>query len=491
MNKKITASLLALFMLMSASCGTAAGGNDTNAGDTSVADGNTEAAETQRSQTKDNLPQKDYGGKKFTILYRNEWAYEFAAEEQNGDIMNDAIFARNTAVEDRFNIKFNMVGLPGTYDNAEYKNAVNNSVLAGDSDYDLITGYQANMITPAMEGYFMNVYEVPHLDLDQPWWSEQCNNSITVNGKCFMTTGDIALTLWDNMYVFYYNKLLAEEYKMPDLYQLVRDGKWTLDKFSELSMSVGRDLNGDTVYTEDDMFGFITASSNHMRAWMVACETPITRQNNDGLMEACFVCERSITMIEKLLTLHQSTSTLKGYNINKEPYYENDPVVFTSDRALFMSGFLSNASALRNMATDFGILPYPMFDENQDGYRTTAHNSVSMICFPVTLKDVDMSGMIAEALCAESYRNVIPKYYDVSLKAKEARDEESGEMIDIIRDGLIFDFGWVHSVPMGSIGTIVENMILQNTSDLASYWASKESSVIAGLNKINAAYAKN
>ena len=155
-----------------------------------------------------------------------------------------------------------------------------------------------------------------------------------------------------------------------------------------------------------------------------------------------------------------------------------------------MSGYLGNASILRNMDTDFGIIPYPKYDETQEEYRTTSHNAVSMMCFPVTVKDPEMSAIITEALCAESYRNVIPQYYDIALKAKGARDDESGEMIDLIRDGLIFDFGWVHSVPMGSIGTIMQNLITNNDSGLASYWAGKENQVLTGLEKINAAYAK-
>ena len=306
--------------------------------------------------------------------------------------------------------------------------------------------------------------------------------------RLFMTTGDIALTLWDNMYVFYFNKKLAEQYNLPDIYQLVRDGKWTIDKLYELSSNVSQDLNGDTKYDENDLYGFLTTKQNHMRAWIVAGETPITRQNSDGLMEACFVTERTQSMLDKLLRLHYTDSTYMGNDVLAEPNNTTEPVIFTSDRALFMSGYLGNASILRNMDTDFGIIPYPMYDEEQDGYRTTAHNSVSMMCFPVTVKDLEMSAIITEALCAESYRNVIPQYYDLVLKAKGARDDESGEMIDLIRDGLIFDFGWVHSVPMGSIGTIMQNLISENNSGLSSYWASKENQVLQGLEKINAAY---
>ena len=142
------------------------------------------------------------------------------------------------------------------------------------------------------------------------------------------------------------------------------------------------------------------------------------------------------------------------------------------------------------MEDDYGIIPYPKYDETQEEYRTTSHNAVSMMCFPVTVKDPEMSAIITEALCAESYRNVIPQYYDIALKAKGARDDESGEMIDLIRDSLIFDFGWVHSVPMGSIGTIMQELISNNNSGLSSAWASKEAKVISGLETINAAYAK-
>ena len=489
-HTRIPAFLLAALMLTATACGQ---GGTSSPNDTSEGSGNdtTESisAETLRSETKDSLPEKDYNGAQFTILYRNEWAYEFLSEEQNGDILNDAIYARNRTVEDRFNIKFNMLGLPGTYDSAEFKTAVNNSVLAGDSEYDLIAGYQANMITPAMEGYFMNIYDMPYIDAEAPWWSEKCNNSLTVNGKLFMTTGDIALTLWNNMYVFYFNKKLAENYNLPDIYELVRSGQWTIDKLAELSANVSSDINGDTKFDENDLYGFLTTKQNHMRAWIVAGETPIVKQNDEGLMEACFVTERTQDLLDKLLKLHYTDSTYMGNDALAEPTNTAEPIIFTSDRALFMSGYLGNSSMLRNMNTDFGIIPYPMYDENQDGYRTTAHNSVSMMCFPVTVKDPEMSAIITEALCAESYRNVIPDYYDIVLKTKGARDDESAEMIDMIRDSLIFDFGWVHSVPMGSIGTIMQELISNKNSGLSSAWASKEAKVISGLEKINDAYS--
>ena len=174
-NIRFLAALLAALTLALSACGGTQGtaADDTTTDKTTSADtDDTTPAETDRSQVKDDLPVKDYGGDKFTILYRNEWAYEFIADEENGDILNDAVFRRNRAVEDRFKVSFEFVGLPGTWNSSEYKNAITNSVVAGDSEYDLITGYQADMINHAMQGYFMNVYDMPYINTEAPWWSE-------------------------------------------------------------------------------------------------------------------------------------------------------------------------------------------------------------------------------------------------------------------------------------------------------------------------------
>ncbi len=494
MNQKRVLSLIlcGLLCLPTVSCGASGGSVDTVGGGSSDSVENTEPAETDRSEIKDDLPAKDYKGDNFNILYRNEWAYEFVAEEQTGDIINDAIHERNRKVEERFNVKLNFIGVDGGWNSqSTFLNTLNGAILAGDASYDLVAGYQAYMITPAMEGYLMNINDLANIDPSAPWWSEKCNESLSVGGRLYLTTGDIAITMWNNMFVYYFNKKLADEYQVPDLYQLVRDGKWTLDKLYEITNGVSRDINGDTVFDDKDLYGFVTAPSNHMRAYMVMLELPLVKQNADGVFEEAFNNERTQSALEKLCMIHHTGNSCYYQNsVMNEPNDTAIPTIFTENRALIMSGYLSSANILRSMETDFGIIPYPKLDEKQESYHTSSHNSVSMICFPVTLRDPEMSGIITEALCAESYRTVIPKYYDIALKAKGARDEESGKMIDLIRDGLVFDFGWVHSVPMNSIGTILDTLVANNSTNLQSEWATRQSGVLNGLKKINEAYGK-
>ena len=61
-----------------------------------------------------------------------------------------------------------------------------------------------------------------------------------------------------------------------------------------------------------------------------------------------------------------------------------------------------------------------------------------------SIQDPEFVGVIAEALNAESWKRVVPAYYDISLKYKGARDEQSVAMLDLIVEGRIFDFGYVY-----------------------------------------------
>ena len=106
-RKSISVILLAAILRSTAACADSGEkpedttGSSTSAGDTETAT----VTETGRESVSDDLPTVDYGGAEFTILDRTKYVYEFTAEEENGDILNDAVHERNRKVEDRFNVK--------------------------------------------------------------------------------------------------------------------------------------------------------------------------------------------------------------------------------------------------------------------------------------------------------------------------------------------------------------------------------------------------
>ena len=98
---------------------------------------------------------------------------------------------------------------------------------------------------------------------------------------------------------------------------------------------------------------------------------------------------------------------------------------------------------------------------------------------------------VNEAMAILGREYVIPAYYDVALKTRDSRDEESAEMIDIIRDSLTFDLGYLCSTSLNGLGHLFVNLVRNNSTDLASKYASSEKAAQTALEEMLAAYGYN
>ena len=151
---------------------------------------------------------------------------------------------------------------------------------------------------------------------------------------------------------------------------------------------------------------------------------------------------------------------------------------------MMASGGLGSAQGLRDMDDDFGVIPYPKFDEN-DEYSTAINGAAPLVIIPVSVSDVNRTGAITEALAAYGHRDVIPAFYEKSLKSKYARDEESEEMMDLIKDSIIYDIGYVAGGPLQSVG---RDLSKATTRDFSSFYAARESSAKKSVEEFNKDY---
>ena len=490
-KKKILALLLAALLtaptLVACSEGETETGttttDTTNTADTEVVETETE---TTRAQIQDNLPDKDFDGANFHLLTRERFYDDFMPEELTGEVLNDTLYARNSKIMETYNVTLSYTAPACDWyaPAMAWNKTLETSVMAGDGAYDLVAGYAAAMPYIVPKGILLNWHDVPHIDLTQPWWSEKVSDALTVNGNLFLLTGDYSLSLWDNMYSFLFDKQVALDYNIEDLYSLVREGGWTMDKLQELANIVSHDANGDGKWNENDVYGLISNFSTAIDTFQIACQMDIISHTDDGGLEVTLLSEKAVDIVEKVVKL---------YNDSHGAYMKDEDLnglnnMFTSDQALFYATYFDTISELRSMETDFGILPYPKLNEAQAHYASTSRDNFDLFVLPLDIKDPEMSGIITEAMCAESYRTVVPAYYDVVLKSKSSRDEESAEMIDLIRDSLTFDFGYLCSSSLKDVGHIFVGLVRKNKTDLASNYAAGESATQAALDEMLAAY---
>lgn len=433
------------------------------------------------------IEEKNFGGKDFNFLYRTTEEYQFYTEEYTGDAVNDAVRDRNLLVESAFGVK--IVGIPvdGAWgQHSEYIAMMKKAILANDHAYDLIDGYAAVIGGAYADGLMLNLNDIDSLRLTSPWWSQFAVEELTVNGKLFSVPGDLSLNLWKNIQVMYFNKNVMNDHDVENPYELVRDGAWVYDKYLEMNVGIANDENGNGEKDIEDRFGSVYYDDLTFDNYHFAFDISYTIKNDDGSVSLNLNTPIMVDVYEKINDL--------AYN-NADVFYikgDRDKAVnmFTQNKALFFTSVLEDAENMRDMDSDFGIIPYPKLDETQKYYKTTSRDGRSMFCIPIDVNDQEFSGIITEALCVASNRGLKPVYYDKVLKGRVARDTESSEMLDIIRDGLTFDFVAEHSLQTARAGFILRDCIYYERN-YATYEKSSHKMFERAFNSFIAYYEDN
>ena len=442
------------------------------------------------------LPPLDFKGAEINIIARESKPYDVKVEEQNGEVVNDAVFFRNIAVEAQLNAKISIHKRPGEWPDLDgYVNAVKNSVLSGAGAYDIISGFQVFMVSTIAEGLYVDLNQVSYLALRNPWWMQKINDEMTVNNKIYLATGDISVIMWESIFAFMFNKNMARDYGTPNLYELVKSGNWTLAKLMEVTKDITQDVDGNGKYDENDLYGFGTMIGDFVDNYYVAFDIPVTKWDEEGYPYLAENCEKMYQLNDIMYPFLNENHSV--YSIPEASALQVNALepIFFSDRMMIMPTLLGNIKNMREMNTDFGIIPYPKWDESQNEYLTTSHGGFNVFGIPIDAKNPEMSGAALEALCAESSKTVVPAFYETVMKTKFARDEESAEMLDIIRNGVSATFGYLYMVPLRDNtptvygpGLILRETLKPKGSNYASHYEKYENAFNANLEKIIDAY---
>ena len=496
LHNRIFAGILALLLTGCASTAPT-GDNDTttetNSGtETTITE--TDAPETDRAHTKDSLPDDlDLGGATISILYRGCPAdtIEVFAEELTGEGVSDAVYSRNLSVADRLNCTF-AYHPEGTGTADAFPAAAKSSIIAGVDDYSLFSWNQFSSVALCLDNLVMDIMDAPYLDLDKPWWNSEYMDILQIGDqKRFYLMGDICLNaLRVTAATFFNQKLYADLFGDPaELYDLVLEGKWTVDKLRELSEAGYVDKNGDGKVNVGDQFGTDTTTVSHCDYFAYGCGFTVADRNEKGLPYLVLENEQNYSIVQRLCDFYWNSGN--GVYIEKDAggAFNGTRFVedFSADTILFMPHWFKICEDLRDMESGYGIIPYPKYDESQPEYRSLVHDTASVYFLPTTCQNRDEVCAVLEALCAETYRTVMPAYYEVALKRQYARDDVSAQMIDLIHDTSITDFGYVYNYSIGSVGTIMRGVIAGN-GNIASTVAAAMPKAQSELDKLIAAY---
>lgn len=455
------------------------------AGDTDHVE--TTAAITDNRSLIDDLPNMDYEGYTFSMHTRTQPHFQSAimVEEQNGETLNDAIYDRNIAIEERFNIQFYEIYDPNSSSPTTTARKV---ILAGDDTYDMLILGGSGLMDLAVEGLIYSVSELPYIDLTKDYWDHTVNDELSFCGEQYFASGAMNLTSYDFTHVLCFNKTMINDLNIENPYQLIEEGKWTYDKFAELGAKAVLDIDGDGEMTSSDSFGLLSAPKQVMpNFWIGAGERSVDRNDNDEPVFQIAGDERYLSVFNKIFEVTHDTGVWFPSDINTQ-FSADFNRMFQDNRGLFYDSTFFYVASLRDMESDFGIIPYPKYEEHQENYYSRIETIISFIV-PKTNTNLDRTSVIIEALASESAKTVIPAYYEIALKTKYTRDEESEKMLDLIFENRMIDLGdciWFSIYRDGVISSMYRN----NDRDISSKLASLQSKMDTTLADVTDAFIK-
>lgn len=471
-SSRLLALLLATLLLVGTACSSQTDTDDQgNKGNDSTVttEGEETLDPTLRANAKDSLPDDlRFDGTSVRFFYRNLDAianFDLVGTENTGELVYDAVYARNRMVEDRLGITMKMLPSDGGVI-AEVKSQITKSVTAGADDYDVLVGTGNTLPQAGVTAYLKNLADEEYLDYSQPWWWNDAMDELSVcNNERFFLIGDFLLFNLMNTGAIYFNKAIyTDKFGDPnDLYKTVLDGNWTIEKLSEYVKNTYEDLNGSSSEDEDDLYGMVV-SSNGSYMFQYATDIPSYTRDADGYPIISSLDDRSISFVDKMIDIYNMPGCATKLT-------ETEIITrFVDEKTLFLPHRLtvSFKADVRAMTTDFGIIPYPKLDETQSEYISFIHDCSTDVAVPKTNTIMEATTATLEALNAEAYRSVTDKFYETSLKTKYVRDDLSSQIIDIIRDSATKNFMAEYSSILGGIGHLLFQSVESKNNKAAS-----------------------
>ncbi len=468
---KRTLCALLCMLLLTSSCGST---SEPVKESTDPAAQNDTATESEETVLTAALPEVNYDGYAFTILTLKDYSrrYHLTADETSGEPLNDATYERNSKIYDRLGVEIT------THEDDSTAAALQNAVASGDTTYSMVLPHpnaEVGLLKMVSLGLLYNQNELPIVDWSKPWWNDNARQTLSIKDTAYLASGDYSLTCQGMQGILFNKELMTNLGITANLYTLVREGKWTMDAFLPLVETAPVDLNGDGKRTADDRFGILPNNIGY--CWQIAMGQPFTAKDEDGYPRAAMKTERMQKIVE--LCCQMATSDACFVTSYSYATYESSDFkkIFTEGRTLFAALDIGGLYAtLRDIEFDFGIVPFPKFDEAQDGYKTFCGAGIEGV--PLNIEDPQRTGVILEALSYYSYEYQRPVFFDIVLENKAVRDTDSYEMITIMHEGKTFDFGF-NLDPSGKLVGILQTLTQKKSTDFTSLYTSLEPTIEA------------
>ncbi len=440
--KRILSLILAVLMLSTSFLFVACGKDEEEGGKGGNVAINTEAEDESMKYTAEI---KNLNGHVFHFLTRGTnpsshlATHAVYAETTTGDKVNDAVYARNAQLAEKYNcsITEERYSNPGK--------SARESLIAGDYIADFIMGTAAQTRTLASAGLLVDFNTLQNIDLTKAWWDQNALNGVNVGGKNFFITGDAATSDDRASWIMWVNRDIIEKYDSSiDIYDIVKKGEWTLEYMAKLMNETAADMDGDGQITKigTDLFGYTGERGNN---WfhVAAQNVTLSKISPSGDIEV------PPQLSNEILTAWEAAKPVIA-----SPYriVDDSSAYFKKGLSTF---FCCNVGTMLNAGDstiNVGFLPLPKQSVEQEKYHTSmSYIQLGTYCIPYSVEqaeDWETNGFTSgaeqcayflEAFAYYSMQILTPAFYDQVILKQSVRDSESAEMVKMALENKVYD----------------------------------------------------
>lgn len=504
-TKSFLALLLAALMLFSSCSNNTPSGDDKQQGSSDSENKTSESESTEESATE---PEFDldvpadlkYNGQEFRFLTNpgeNETTkvqfIQFEYDTDDGDVFNSAIFKRNSWVQDRLDVKFDVNTTGGLTDVTAFRK----SVTAQANDFEIGIWIDRFALTLAQEGLVIPLNDLSkmYVNLDEPWWLDDVNKDLTINHKLYFGAGAYDLSIYGNIQMLLFNKTMAGDLQLDNMYDMVRNGTWTMDQMYAYMEKAADDTNGNGKMDGEDRWGScyignfydFSSTAGNDAFFVMKDENDLpyfSAPGNERLMSICDKLAKKLKDKNVAIPVDRIDAKYKTGHV-----YENVVTMFADGNTLFAGSGTFYLNNLRNMSDEFGILPFPKYEEVAPGtpYKSWLFGVLGYVV-PITVSSPEMVSAVLETIAYASYEYVVPPYLETVLAHKQVRDPDSAEMLDMLSKNFCIDLA--HTYFLESVSSVFSDAFVNGQDNFASTIKKSQKIIDRQLKKIDEAFQK-
>ncbi len=474
MLKKISCVVLAAMILLGTLV--ACGKPTTSPTDTDAAQsGSSDSANDETRESLD-IPSTRYDGRELVFLTRGDEGEWTTAEiyssgiTSDSDNINNAVYERNLRIYESYGVTVREI----KKNKNDHISAVTNEIAGNNGDFQVIVTNTPNSASLSTQGALWNLNSstIEHLDLSKSWWDQNVVQEMSIRERLYFATGDLLTADNDATYALLFNKTIAADIRLPDLYELVEKGEWTMSTFYEYASQAVQDKDGqDGLSYDQDVAGYAYNSSSPNSLLLSGGITLCTKDENDypvyslDVERAQNIADLGKRIFDKNHSIYMDALASDGLTLAQV-----GQICFGENHALFLGEVMQSVTRMRSYDVDFGILPFPMYDKAQGDYLSMMHQTASMVSIPrnVVGDTLDMTTAMLEAMAYHSVDTLTVQYYEINLKTKGTQDAKSGPMIDRILANRAYDLCYYYNWGGNAFGQIAGTLLPDSSKSVAS-----------------------